>query len=141
DATRQILANFPSIKHIHFPANRGKGVALRTGFESAREMGFDYAITIDSDGQHFPDDIPVFVEVMEQSSQPTLAIGSRNMSQSGVPAKSSFGNRFSNFWFWFETGKRLTDTQSGYRLYPLHHIPAKLFTNKFELEIEVIVRT
>ena len=63
------------------------------------------------------------------------------MNQDGVPKKSSFGNRFSNFWFWFETGIRLEDTQSGYRLYPLHVIPKRFFTKKFEFEIEVIVRT
>ena len=63
------------------------------------------------------------------------------MKGENVPKKSSFGNRFSNFWFWFETGIRLTDTQSGYRMYPLHYIPKKFFTNKFEFEIEIIVRT
>jgi len=68
-------------------------------------------------------------------------IGSRNMTQDGVPKKSSFGNNFSNFWFWFETGIRLEDTQSGYRLYPLRRIPQKYVTRKFEFEIEVIVRS
>ncbi len=70
-----------------------------------------------------------------------LLIGNRNMAQDGIPKKSSFGNRFSNFWFWFETGIKLEDTQSGYRLYPLHKIPKKYFTPKFEFEIEIIVRT
>ncbi|RZJ28968.1 MAG: DUF2062 domain-containing protein, partial [Chryseobacterium sp.] len=64
-----------------------------------------------------------------------------NMSQDGIPKKSSFGNNFSNFWFWFETGIKLQDTQSGYRLYPLNKIPKKYFTPKFEFEIEVIVRS
>ncbi len=63
------------------------------------------------------------------------------MTQENVPKKSSFGNKFSNFWFWFETGTKLEDTQSGYRLYPLQKIPKNYFTNKFEFEIEVIVRT
>jgi uncharacterized protein (DUF2062 family) len=63
------------------------------------------------------------------------------MNQEGVPKKSSFGNKFSNFWFWFETGIQLEDTQSGYRLYPLLQIPKKYFTKKFEFEIEVIVRS
>ena len=63
------------------------------------------------------------------------------MTQEGVPKKSSFGNKFSNFWFWFETGIKLEDTQSGYRLYPLKTIPKNYFTRKFEFEIEVIVRS
>ena len=63
------------------------------------------------------------------------------MTHESVPKKSSFGNRFSNFWFQFETGIKLSDTQSGYRLYPLKELPKRFFTNKFEFEIEVIVRT
>ena len=73
--------------------------------------------------------------------KPTLLVGSRNMSQDGVPKKSSFGHKFSNFWFHLETGVNLPDTQSGYRLYPLHHIPKKYYTEKFEFEIEILVRS
>jgi len=81
----------------------------------------------------------VFLSEIEQNGD-ALLIGSRNMMQLGVPKKSSFGNKFSNFWFWFETGIKLEDTQSGYRLYPLHKIAKKYATNKFEFEIEVIVK-
>ena len=63
------------------------------------------------------------------------------MAQEGVPKKSSFGNKFSNFWFWVETGIWLEDTQSGFRLYPLSYLKEmKFYTKKFEFEIEVIVR-
>jgi uncharacterized protein (DUF2062 family) len=63
------------------------------------------------------------------------------MTHESVPKNSSFGNRFSNFWFWFETGVRLTDTQSGFRLYPLNEVKdLKLVTRKFEFEIEIIVK-
>jgi len=113
---------------------------LRNGFKKALELGYDYAITIDSDGQHFATDISGFIEEIQANGE-QLLIGSRNMKQEGVPGKSSFGNNFSNFWFWFETGIRLEDTQSGYRLYPLQKIPKHFFTNKFEFEIEVIVRS
>lgn len=141
DATVEILAKYPSIEIKHLDKNSGKGKALRIGFNLAREQGFHYAITIDSDGQHFPDDLPTFINALDQSDGRVLLIGERQMDQAGIPKKSSFGNKFSNFWFWFETGIKLADTQSGYRLYPLDLIPKKLFTNKFELEIEVIVRS
>ncbi len=142
DSTPHLLKNYPALKQIHFPQNRGKGAALQAGFKAAGKAGFDYAITIDSDGQHFPDDIPVFLDALEQSdTADLLLIGSRNMSQEGVPGGSSFGNRFSNFWYWVETGIRMKDTQSGYRLYPLPKINARrYFTNRFEFEIEVIVK-
>ena len=141
DSTSEILKNYPQISILHLPENKGKGKGLKLGFRKAKELGFDFAITIDSDGQHYPDDIPVFVEALLEEKEDVLLIGNRNMSQDGIPKKSSFGNRFSNFWFWFETGIKLEDTQSGYRLYPLHKIPKKYYTPKFEFEIEIIVRT
>ena len=141
DDTVSILNNYSQITVLKIQKNKGKGNALRHGFKKAKELNYDYAITIDSDGQHFPDDIPVFLDALEQENSPVLLIGSRNMTEENVPKKSSFGNKFSNFWFWFETGIKLDDTQSGYRLYPLNNIPNNFITNKFEFEIEVIVRT
>ncbi len=141
DSTPHLLARYSQITIVTIPENKGKGNGLKTGFRKAKELGYCYAITIDSDGQHYTDDIPVFVEALLNQKEDVLLIGNRNMSQDGIPKKSSFGNRFSNFWFWFETGIKLEDTQSGYRLYPLHKIPKKYFTPKFEFEIEIIVRT
>ena len=140
DTTAQILENYPNIIQLHHYQNIGKGMALRNGFKKAIELNFNYAITIDSDGQHFPSDIAGFISVLEKEGD-ALIIGSRNMTHENVPKKSSFGNKFSNFWFWFETGIKLEDTQSGFRLYPLQKIPTRYFTNKFEFEIEVIVRS
>lgn len=139
DTTSEILKNYPTLTQIHHPENAGKGKALQNGFKKAIELQYDYAITIDSDGQHFASDIPVFINEI-QTNGDALLIGSRNMTQENVPKKSSFGNKFSNFWFWFETGITLEDTQSGYRLYPLKNTSKRYFTNKFEFEIEVIVR-
>ncbi len=120
--------------------NSGKGSALRKGFRKAIELGFENAITIDSDGQHFPEDIPLLVKKAEENPG-ALIMGSRNMNQDGIPGKSSFGNKFSNFWFKLETWITLPDTQTGYRLYPLSPMKKmKFFTKKFEFEIEVIVR-
>lgn len=141
DDTAQILQNYKQLTIIGLPQNKGKGNALQIGFKTALQNDFDYALTIDSDGQHYPKDIPVFLEELNTTDEPVLLIGSRNMTHESVPKKSSFGNRFSNFWFWFETGIKLSDTQSGYRLYPLKYLPKRLYTNKFEFEIEVIVRT
>ncbi|QRM88855.1 DUF2062 domain-containing protein [Lacinutrix sp. WUR7] len=143
DSTSQILENYTQLQHILVPQNQGKGNALRQGFIKATTLGYDYAITIDSDGQHFPEDIPIFVEALEQAENKNLLlIGARNMEQEGVPGKSSFGNKFSNFWFWFETGIKLTDTQSGFRMYPLKALEKlKFYTKKFEFEIEVIVKS
>lgn len=142
DATAEVLVLFPQLRQIHFERNKGKGHALRQGFKLADSLGYHFAITMDSDGQHFPEDIPVFIEALEKEpAKDVLFIGSRNMAQHGVPKKSSFGNRFSNFWFWVETGIRLQDTQSGFRLYPIYAMnKLKFYTRKFEFEIEAIVK-
>ncbi|MGB3150913.1 MAG: DUF2062 domain-containing protein [Maribacter sp.] len=142
DDTSKILKEYSQITQVHLPENKGKGNALKIGFKTALENDYDFAITIDSDGQHFPEDIAVFLDAVEkETNKNVLYIGARNMEQSDVPGKSSFGNKFSNFWFWFETGNWLTDTQCGYRLYPLKEIEKlNLITPKFEFEIEVIVK-
>ncbi|ASV32585.1 DUF2062 domain-containing protein [Maribacter cobaltidurans] len=142
DNTAKILEGFPEIDQVHFEKNQGKGKALRVGFEEALKKGYHYAITMDSDGQHFAEDIVVFLDALErETTKNILYIGARNMAQADVPGKSSFGNKFSNFWFWFETGTWLQDTQCGFRLYPLKEIEKlSLYTPKFEFEIEVIVK-
>jgi glycosyltransferase involved in cell wall biosynthesis len=140
DNTKEILAKYPQLTVVTHSVNKGKGVGLRNGFAKAVELGFDYVISIDSDGQHFPKDFITFLNKIEE--QPgSLIIGARNMTVENVPNKSTFGNKFSNFWFWAETGITLPDTQSGFRLYPVQRLKKIwLFTTKFELEIEVIVK-
>jgi len=125
---------------VGYSKNVGKGNALKLGFKTAIEKGYSNAITIDSDGQHFPDDLPIFFEAAAKNPG-ALLMGSRNMDHESVPGKSSFGNKFSNFWFKIETGLELPDTQTGYRLYPLEPLKKmQLFTTKFETEIEIIVK-
>ena len=141
DSTAAILSGYPQVEVVTFPKNKGKGKALQEGFQVARAKGYTYVLTIDSDGQHFPEDIPTFITAIEQEEVPTLLVGNRDMTVEGVPKKSSFGHKFSNFWFHLETGVKLPDTQSGYRLYPLEVIPRRYFTSKFEFEIEVLVRS
>ncbi len=141
DDTEHIIRAFDNITIESYLPNRGKGMALRTGFKKAIELGYRYAITIDSDGQHFAKDLPLFIEKLNHEG-PALIMGARNMDTAeNVPGKSSFGNKFSNFWYKVETGIELPDTQTGYRLYPLELISKmRFFTRKYEFEIEVIVR-
>jgi len=140
DDTPTILKSFSNINLLTYEKNVGKGWALRKGFVHATALGFKFVISIDSDGQHFAKDLPLFLNRLE-TVQDAIIIGARNMDQASVPGKSSFGHKFSNFWFKVETGIATPDTQSGYRLYPL--LPLKeirFFTRKFEFEIEVLVR-
>lgn len=140
DGTLDIVESFSFVQLISYKKNIGKGWALQKAFAYAAERGYQFAITIDSDGQHFAKDLPTFMDKLSLE-QNAIIIGARNMNQASVPGGSSFGNRFSNFWFKVETGISLPDTQSGYRLYPLLAInKMKFFTRKYEFEIEVLVR-
>ena len=140
DSTDEILKELSGIEVISYNKNKGKGHALKTGLLRAKERGFTYAISIDSDGQHFADDIPVFLQAIEENPGAML-IGARNLQQENMPQKNTFGNKFSNFWCKLETGIDLPDTQSGFRLYPLKELEGmKLFTTKYEFEIEIMVK-
>lgn len=140
DDTAALLASQTDLHVIAYERNRGKGYALKTGLREAARRGYAYAITIDSDGQHYADDIAVFVEAAEQSPN-TLFVGARNLQADNMPSKNTFANKFSNFWYWAETGIKLTDTQSGFRLYPLAVLSNLHFiTSRYEFEVEVLVR-
>lgn len=142
DNTREVLRQACSerpITVIDYSKNRGKGYALRRGFERAKELGFLYAATVDSDGQHFPEDLPKMLAAL-QAHQDSLIVGSRNLAAANMPSQNSFANKFSNFWFRLQTGIALPDTQTGFRIYPLQHLPnLHLLTYRYEAELELLV--
>lgn len=140
DGTADVLAGFPGLDVISYSVNEGKGKALRRGFVYAIERGYDYAITIDSDGQHFAKDLPLFLKELD-AEKGLLIIGARNLHQENMPGKNTFANKFSNFWFYVDTGIKAPDTQSGYRLYPLYLMrEMRFYGRKYEFEVEVLVR-
>jgi len=140
DNTAEILNKYSQLTVVSFPTNKGKGKAMLAGMAKAEEMGFKYAISIDSDGQHLAKDLHLFLEKLEQESD-IMLVGARNMESDGIPEGSSFGHKFSNFWYKLETGNALPDTQSGYRLYPLKEINSmRFYTSRYEFEIESLVR-
>ena len=120
--------------------NSGKGHALREGFRHAREAGFAYAITIDADGQHFPEDIPLFLQA-NRKHPGALIIGRRQgLDRAARSNGSKFANAFSNLWFFLQTLVPLQDTQTGYRLYPLNKLRGlALLTSRYEAELELLV--
>jgi len=140
DNTSEILKGFNHITVVEYKKNHGKGYALRTGFKTAIEKGFEYAITIDSDGQHRAEEIPLFTSVIT-GNPGALVVGSRNLSAENMPGGNTFANNFSNFWFRLQTGLNLPDTQSGYRLYPLKKTERiKTISGRYEYELELLVR-
>ena len=126
-------------KVLTHPKNCGKGAALKTGLTYARQQGFRYAVTVDADGQHRADDIPALLKAVEEEPD-ALAIGSRGVQHENMPAKSTFANRFSNFWFALQTLQRLPDTQSGLRVYPLRCLHGlRWMSARYEAELTLLV--
>ena len=145
DSTTSILKKYPQIEQIHLKQNKGKGNALKVGIKHAIHLGYHFAITLDTDGQHFPSDIPVFIEHIEAAqNKDLLIIGDRNMNEADVFAQSAKGNRVSTYWVKAVTGLDLSDSQSGFRLYPVKAMKDIRFfkwTRKFEFEVEAIVKS
>lgn len=120
---------------ITHKVNLGKGSALKTGFEEARRLGYRFVVTLDADGQHFPEDIPALLEV---GGENTLVVGARSIQ--GASGGSSFANKFSNFWFKVFTWKNLPDTQTGFRIYPIEQLPSlSLLSARYEAEFALLV--
>ncbi len=125
---------------INNKKNMGKGASIKRGLKKANELGYQYAITIDSDGQHFADEIPKFLEKVDPG-KPILVIGNRDMNDENIPKKSVFGRKFSNFWVKLETNLNIEDSQSGYRLYTVPEINKfHFFTDRYDFEIESLVK-
>ncbi|MBP6641930.1 MAG: DUF2062 domain-containing protein [Flavobacteriales bacterium] len=140
DGTANILSSVEGICVVSIPVNKGKGNALRTGFAEARKLGWTHAITIDSDAQHDPADLPAMARAVVEDLS-AMVMGARDMGKSEIPGKSSFGNKFSNFWFLVETGIRLPDTQTGYRAWPLEPLSKiRTISDRFGFEVESIVK-
>lgn len=138
DSTDEALSGL-DITLVSYPVNKGKGHALREGFRKARQMGFSKAVTLDADGQHFPEDIPVLVEALSSDPE-AMIIGSRSLKNENMPQGNSFANRFSNFWFKVQTARSLPDTQTGFRLYQLERLGnLRFLTSRYEAELELLV--
>jgi glycosyltransferase involved in cell wall biosynthesis len=139
DGTPELLAGLPVVLVRH-KKNRGKGVALRTGFAKAFELGYTHALTIDSDAQHYPEEAPKLMDASRREPD-AIVIGVRDMSGVNVPAASTLGRKLSNFWMRLATGVEAHDTQSGFRVYPLRHVTrVSCFSRRFTFECELLVR-
>jgi len=115
------LADFsvPVIYREH-RENRGKGAALKNGLARAAELGFQYAITLDADGQHAPEIIPDFISVISATSGPVLVVGKRDLLTADMPLHRRLSNNITSLMLSLRTGLRIYDSQVGYRCYPLY---------------------
>lgn len=136
DNTLALLQQLDVPPHIvTYKPNRGKGHALVQGFKKAMQLGWDYVITLDSDGQHFPEDLPQLVAAWTQHKD-ALIVGELGTGHLNMPRGNTMANKFSNFWFTVQTGIQLNDTQTGFRLYPLKRLRwLGITTSRYEAEL------
>lgn len=141
DATPDCLYSIAEITVLRHPVNLGKGAAILTGFAAAVERGCDWAVTIDGDGQHRPEDARALLEEAAEGGR-KIVVGCRHgMAGRNVPWTSRFGRGFSNFWVWVSGGPLIRDSQSGFRLYPLpESLQLDVRATRYQFEVEILVR-
>lgn len=123
---------------LRHETNQGKGEAIITGAKEAQKRGFSYFISLDGDGQHLASQIEKICDACDGADQ--IIIGARNFDINNVPNGSKFGRWFSNFWACWDTEQTITDSLSGFRLYPTSILDLIIRTKRFDWEMEVLVK-
>ncbi|HUE37430.1 MAG TPA: glycosyltransferase family 2 protein [Candidatus Acidoferrum sp.] len=124
---------------VRHERNRGKGAAFQTGLSHALNLGFDWAATLDGDGQHSPADLPALLQCAGETGAP-LIIGNRMHQAEAMP----WLRRCVNHWMSRKLSQRarrhLPDTQSGFRLIHLQTWASlPLSARRFEVESEMLM--
>ncbi|MEA3456007.1 MAG: glycosyltransferase family 2 protein [Campylobacterota bacterium] len=126
-----------NIVFLRHETNQGKGQAIITGTQKAKELGFSHIVSMDGDGQHLASQIATLVEDYQEDE---IVIGARNFDIDNIPMGSKIGRWFSNFWACWDTGYTITDSLSGFRVYPVSILDLPIKTKRFDWEMEVLVR-
>ena len=140
DSSYERIKAIDGIVILRHRENEGKGAAIRTGFAAAAQVA-DWAVTIDADGQHHPEDVTHLIRAIPENQRPIIIGRREDMLTPDIPWTSRFGRQFSNFWVRLSGGPRMTDSQSGMRLYPLPEaMNMKVKARRFQFEVEILVK-
>ncbi len=139
DDTHNQIKEIKGIQLLQHEQNQGKGAAILTGFTAAAKMA-DWAILVDADGQHYPEDAKKLIKAIPKNTRPIVVGAREGMAGKHVPWTSSFGRKFSNFWVRVSGGPAISDSQSGFRIYPLPEaLNLKTKARRFQFEVEILV--
>jgi len=139
DETAQV-AQAAGATCLRSETNCGKASALRTGIAFARAQNFTHAITLDGDGQHLPEDVPVMLRVAEQTGA-DLVIGARSFDRTRMPYARYYSNTIGSRLASALVGWEIRDSQSGFRLFRLDKLrETKLRSRSYELEMEILIK-
>lgn len=133
-----ISSEHEKITILRHATNQGKGAAMITGAIEVQKRGYDYFVSLDGDGQHLASQIERIIASCDGKDQ--IIIGARNFDINNVPNGSKFGRWFSNFWACWDTEQTITDSLSGFRLYPTSILDLIIKTKRFDWEMEVLVK-
>jgi glycosyltransferase involved in cell wall biosynthesis len=139
DATAEV-ARAAGVQLLRHRINRGKGVALRTGFWFLLHQGYEAIITMDADGQHDPSYIPLLIQAYKEG-RGAIVIGSRAGEFHAMSRLRRFWNQLGVKAVSRLIGSPLTDTQSGYRLIAaevLYGLPLR--ATGYEVELELLIK-
>jgi glycosyltransferase involved in cell wall biosynthesis len=140
DDTKKIAKEAGAIVISH-KKNRGKGAAIRTGFQYAKEKKFEYVVTMDGDGQHNPLEIPSLLENVVNNGH-DISVGFRVGNNSEMPMWRRVGKRVLDYTTSMGTGGYVTDSQCGFRAFnrkAYESIAPKLKGEAFSVESEQLI--
>lgn len=140
-AACEALGRRDGVEVLHADRNRGKGAAVRLGFERAHARGFTHAFQVDADGQHDLDRMPAFLAAAEANPQAAI-VGYPEYDES-LPTLRSRARRITTFWVDLELGEkgRVADAMIGFRIYPIAAtLAADPRCNRMAFDVEVIVK-
>jgi len=143
EGLRTMAAADPGIVLFALPSNAGKGAAVLHGLNAARAAGFTHALTMDSDGQHPAELIPVFMQA--SIARPETMVLGRPVFDASAPLLRVRGRRVSNWWTDLETlGAGIDDSLYGFRVYPVNDLIAVMhrqpWMRRFDFDTEAVVR-
>ena len=140
DSTGERIKSIGGVYLLSHDENRGKGAALLTGFAEAAKIA-GWAITIDADGQHIPEDALNLIRAIPPNERPIVVGLRQGMAGEHVPWTSRLGRKFSNFWVRVSGGPAMIDSQSGFRIYPLpESMNLGVKARRFQFEVEILVK-
>ena len=140
DSTFEKIKKIKEIRFLGHKINTGKGSALMTGWAEASKIS-DWAITIDADRQHNPEDALNLIQAIPDGLRPIMVGIRKGMSGENVRWASRFGRKFSNFWVLLAGGPKMTDSQSGFRIYPLpESMNLNIISKRFQFEVEILAK-
>jgi len=135
DKTLEKLKRIPGIRIISFQENRGKGAALVAGLNAIREAGFDFAVTMDGDGQHAVDDLPRFLEAQGAD----IFLGARDFSVGKMPFFRIISNRVTSALVSVLSFQKIRDSQTGFRKLPVSVSKFPFTFSRFQMESELLL--